>query len=163
MRCPTCGSVLRKEGRCGACGAELPEDDGSVPDPVLVVEHGGTRYLVNLTDFAIRSLTYDTWCDYNVWEERVTHRTTVGRFRVTDVPARSHVPIEQIDPMEDGVIFFGLVELEWEEGTVARNILLRRQKLWDGGTVPGTLCAREKEKVGVVRQAESFSWGEGDD
>lgn len=154
-RCPTCGSSLWNGCQCGSCGAksaagEETNTEPAVPDPVVIVDHRGTRYLVNLIEVGIKYLIYDTWCEYNDWEDRQTYRSTVARFRIDNLPPHSHVAIEEIDITEEGVIFFVLHELMWEEGTVDHGILLRRRKLWDGGTVPGNLCDIEKQSLGVV-------------
>jgi hypothetical protein len=161
-RCPKCGSNLWNGTRCRACGLEGAAEHGRSdrPDPVVVVAHRGRRYLVNQTHFGIRHLIYDTWCDYNDYHAGETLRTDVYRYRLENIPADSHVLIEEIDRYEEGVVMFALRELVWEEGTVARDKWLRQYPLSDRETMPGSFVERDKEDLGTVAESQCVRWRE---
>ena len=77
------------------------------------------RHLANTSDRGVRRLVYSTWACYpDMVREGEIVVTARPHFELTDLPARSHVFIEEHDPYEDGIVFF---RLEERSGTMARR------------------------------------------
>lgn len=96
---------------------------------VFLERDSNRRYLVNTSRFGIHRLQYSTVAYY--FDMPGNGDLTVSArpyYEITDLPSGTKVPIEDIDPYEDGSVSFFVEEVEWEDGLVERNETLASQR-----------------------------------
>jgi hypothetical protein len=80
-------------------------------------------YLVNMTEVSIKSLVYSTFSSQLIDDGDGTILYSGHLyFRIEDIPAKSYLELEIIDPYEDGSIHYILENITWANGLIEENI-----------------------------------------
>jgi len=82
-------------------------------------------YLANMTEVDVNSLVYSTFSSQLIDDSDGTILYSVHIFfRIEDIPAKSYLELENIDPYEDGSIHYILENISWVNGLIEENIII---------------------------------------
>ena len=99
----------------------------SQPLTLLPLDDG--LHLANASGRGVRRLVYSTWACYpDLLRDGEVVVSARPYYELADLPPQSHVFLEAHDPYEDGIVFFQLESVVWDDGTEEGPALLRKAR-----------------------------------
>ncbi len=110
-------------------------------------------FLINTSEVAIKYLVYCTFSTQYVDDDNIIC-SSKPFFRIEDIPARSYLELEKIDPYEDGAIHYIIEKIAWANGLIDENIKIHASQLYElkrSGTIDlNALPIIRREKIIVM-------------
>ncbi|HMX35342.1 MAG TPA: hypothetical protein PKC66_24125, partial [Leptospiraceae bacterium] len=74
-------------------------------------------------------------------------QSAIPRFRLRDIPAKSHIIIEDVDVFEDGRIVYSNAKFIETNGEITEVMYLKKREILPSDPFPGKLIERELEEI----------------
>lgn len=112
---------------------------------IYIAELKGKIAFVNDSDASFKEISYNTGSFFSDGDTIIQSATP--RFRIKDIPARSHVIIEEVDVFEDGKINYTNAKFIETNGEVTEVMHLKKREILPSDPFPGKLIERELEQI----------------
>lgn len=142
-------SLFTDTGSLNAMTSSQESSDDCTVQAIELVEHNRSRYFVNTTSADIDRLRYVTVTLGN------NYASSVPTFELTDIPSGCAVEIEEVDPYEDGMILWQIVQVDWSSGITYKGTEKRTDlpQRWSEGWA---IIEREKKMIGEPSPPQVF-------
>ena len=112
---------------------------------IYIAELKGKIAFVNESNTAFKEISYSTGSFFSDGDSII--QSAVPRFRLQDIPAKSHVIIEDVDVFEDGRISYTNAKFVETNGEVTEVMYLKKREILHSDPFPGKLIERELEEI----------------